>query len=303
MRFPLLGLLLILVRAPLIVGQQNSQGTVPNSPEGFDRQYREAFNAFRKGDQQRMKLTVEQFALPSHWFPDMFGPDEGSQLAELYSNEFKDFESVTIRKLGSVPQCLRCFVSLQAKLMHSTQVKMVMGSGEPGAPSNPILPLPAMQRFEIHYTGEELEEEEDGTGHTFTRQTPLGNFTWVDSFIYVDGAFRFYGRGDYSYLDPAMIRRADPCAPNGRQSGGHLIHRIDPVNPAKAKDRVVEGVVRVLVTVAENGSVNGVKVVDGNSLLVESARQAVMQWTYEPFIQCGKPVEMRTFEHIKFPPP
>jgi tetratricopeptide (TPR) repeat protein len=45
MRVPLPGLLLILLVVPPVLAQQNSQHTVPNSPKGFDKQYKNAFNA------------------------------------------------------------------------------------------------------------------------------------------------------------------------------------------------------------------------------------------------------------------
>jgi hypothetical protein len=45
-----------------------------------------------------------------------------------------------------------------------------------------------------------------------------------------------------------------------------------------------------------------VKIIKGNPLLVDAAREAAIQWRYTPFMNCGQPVEMGSFEHVKFPP-
>jgi len=148
----------------------------------------------------------------------------------------------------------------------------------------------------------EFTQDADGTGQSFTRETPLGSYSWMDSFVYVGGAFRFFGRGMYSLWDPPRVRLADPCAPPGTQTGGRLIHRVEPVYSEEAQRKHVKGFVKVLATVAEDGSVKDVKIITGDKLLVGTAIAAVMQWRYAPFMNCGKPVEMRTMEHLTFPP-
>jgi protein TonB len=80
-----------------------------------------------------------------------------------------------------------------------------------------------------------------------------------------------------------------------------LIHRVEPVYPEQARENHVSGFVKMVLTVAPDGSVNQVKVLEGDPLLMEAAKQAAMQWKYEPFIQCGKPAEMQSFETVRFP--
>jgi outer membrane biosynthesis protein TonB len=58
----------------------------------------------------------------------------------------------------------------------------------------------------------------------------------------------------------------------------------------------------MLVTVATDGSVKNIQIASGSPLLVDAAKQAVMQWRYSPFMNCGQPVEMRTVEELTFPP-
>ncbi len=130
-----------------------------------------------------------------------------------------------------------------------------------------------------------------------------GSCSWEDTFIYLDGAFRFYGKGGYTFWNPVKIHRADPCGlNNGTQPNGRLIRRVEPEYPEEAKRKHAKGVVMMILTVAEDGSVRGVKIFEGNPLLVDAAKQAAMGWRYTPFMSCGKPVEMQSFERVEFPP-
>src|SRR5262249_50380370 len=104
----------------------------------------------------------------------------------------------------------------------------------------------------------------------------------------------------YPFWDPARIRLADPCAKPGEQTGGALIHRVEPVFPEEAKRKGIQEFVRMRVTVAQDGTVKVVEIVSGDPELVDAAKQAVMQWRYTPFMNCGRPVEMRSMEHVKF---
>ncbi len=54
------------------------------------------------------------------------------------------------------------------------------------------------------------------------------------------------------------------------------------------------------ITVAKDGSVKDVEIIEGPPSLVAAAREAVLQWRYEPFMNCGQPVEMRDIVHVKF---
>jgi TonB family protein len=284
--------------------QTGAAPSLADSPKGFDRQYHEFFNAYMKGNTQKAESELRRFALPFDWFIGVFGPNIGPEIAKRYAEEFKVFELSTVKRLASIMRCERCLISLNTKAVYKTEVKILSGTGETESDKETGIDfrLPPLQRFEIHYVDQELEEDGDGTGHRFVREIPWGNGTWMDSFVYVDGAFRFFGKGAHSFWDPARIHLADPCSKDGGQPGGRIIHRVEPTYPDKAKQKNKKGAVRLLVTVAPDGTVKDVEVIDGDPILVEAAKQAVLQWRYEPFINCGKPVEMRSIEHVNFPP-
>ena len=56
--------------------------------------------------------------------------------------------------------------------------------------------------------------------------------------------------------------------------------RVPPVYPELAKRMHVGGIVRVLATVAPDGSVMDVKTLSGNKLLCQAAEEAVRKWKF-----------------------
>jgi TonB family protein len=256
----------------------SSAVVIPDSPKGFDRQYHEFFSSFKERDEQNLTLKLDQFAIPSHWFTDAFGAEEGLEVAKRYSQEFENFKLSTamrLRRMENIDSCRPSQAKLRTMRDHATKVNLKLLSNAP------VFQIPPAQSFQI----------------------TLGSCSWMDTFVYVEGAFRFYGSGGRTFWEPVKVRRADPCGPNdGTQPNGRLIHRVEPEYPDEAKQKHVKGFVKMILTVAEDGSVRDVKIVEGNRLLIDAAKQAAMQWRYTPFVNCGKPVEMQSFEHVKFPP-
>jgi peptidyl-prolyl cis-trans isomerase A (cyclophilin A) len=76
-----------------------------------------------------------------------------------------------------------------------------------------------------------------------------------------------------------------------------------PVYPAAARQAQLRGVVRLVVTIAKDGSVRDVKVVSGHPLLVPPAAEAVRKWKYRPTLIDGKPAEVFTDVEVPFEDP
>jgi TonB family protein len=81
---------------------------------------------------------------------------------------------------------------------------------------------------------------------------------------------------------------------------GKLTYSVRPEYPATARLNGTEGVVTLAVLINRNGNVQDVAVVNGNSLLVEAAANAVKQWTYRPTLLNGSPVEVVTSVEVTF---
>jgi TonB family protein len=91
---------------------------------------------------------------------------------------------------------------------------------------------------------------------------------------------------------PAGQSQQEPQAPEqGVMKPGVLIRRVEPFYPPDAQQQRIEGVVRLRAMVGPDGDVRGVEVESGPAMLVDSARDAVLQWHYTPTLLDGKPIE------------
>ena len=81
---------------------------------------------------------------------------------------------------------------------------------------------------------------------------------------------------------------------------GMLVSRVEPVFPPLALQARIQGVVILNVDIANDGSVQAVKVVTGHPLLVQAAIDAVKQWQYKPYLLNGEPVEVSTRVSVPF---
>ena len=112
----------------------------------------------------------------------------------------------------------------------------------------------------------------------------------------------------------AKVAAADePAAPK-------LVHRVQPVYPAEARDAGVQGMFVMDVLIAEDGSVKEARLIasspdvskkpefrphevgpqTGDPRLAAAALDAVRQWRYEPVLKDGKPVEVKLTATIAF---
>ncbi len=75
-------------------------------------------------------------------------------------------------------------------------------------------------------------------------------------------------------------------------TGGRLLRSLPPQYPAQALADKREGSVVLHGTVAQDGGLQDLKVVNGDPLLSQAALEAVQQWKYEPYRRNGAPIAM-----------
>lgn len=73
-----------------------------------------------------------------------------------------------------------------------------------------------------------------------------------------------------------------------------------PVYPPAAKSMRASGVVRVEVTVDENGQVSEVQKTSGPPMLQTAAKDAIRKWRFKPFVRDGQPVRAVGFVNFNF---
>lgn len=80
----------------------------------------------------------------------------------------------------------------------------------------------------------------------------------------------------------------------------NLIHKVLPVYPALAKSARVQGTVEFKAIISKEGTIENLRLVHGHPLLVQAAREAVLQWKYRPTLLNGEPVEVVTDIIVNF---
>lgn len=80
----------------------------------------------------------------------------------------------------------------------------------------------------------------------------------------------------------------------------YQVHSEGPMYPPLARSTHTQGDVTLQVTVGKDGSVTGVKVLDGPEMLRPATAEAVRKWRYEPMLIMGDPVEMNLKVVVQF---
>jgi TonB family protein len=78
----------------------------------------------------------------------------------------------------------------------------------------------------------------------------------------------------YAFADPTVFNVTE-------QAGPQILHTVNPVYPAIARRKGIEGSVRFKVTIAADGSVTHAEYLSGPAPLVNAALIAVRQWQFE----------------------
>jgi TonB family protein len=80
----------------------------------------------------------------------------------------------------------------------------------------------------------------------------------------------------------------------GNVQAARVRNKVPPVYPEAARQARIEGVVKLRVIIAKDGTITHMEVVSGHPLLTQAALDAVRQWVYEPTLLEGQPVEVDT---------
>lgn len=82
-----------------------------------------------------------------------------------------------------------------------------------------------------------------------------------------------------------------------------LAHSVQPKFPVEARSGEAQATVVLKEVVDENGKVEGVRLVEGDTILATAAIQAVKQWRYRPYVRNGRAQPFQTVVIIDFQRP
>ena len=75
-------------------------------------------------------------------------------------------------------------------------------------------------------------------------------------------------------------------------AAANLIERVDPEYPPLAQAARIQGSVEFNAVIGENGSVKSLQLVRGHPLLINAAKEAILQWKYRPTLLNGNAVSV-----------
>jgi len=81
---------------------------------------------------------------------------------------------------------------------------------------------------------------------------------------------------------------------------GLVIYKVQPLYPPEARRARVQGTVVLRAVISREGTIENLRVISGDSMLVDAAADAVRQWRYHPYILNGDAVEVDTEVVIHF---
>jgi hypothetical protein len=159
-----------------------AQSAIPNSPQGFQQQYHAVFESFRAHNDSEMQSRLETFAIPAHWFKDSFAPDRASELAAQYAKEFAEFKRRTAAGFAAIER-LKAQLNIDSAIPVDIRTRRWTVAEDTMSMQRPPglqTTLPQAQKFAIDVID---------TSSRYGRLTSS-----IEAFIYVDGAFRYFGR-------------------------------------------------------------------------------------------------------------
>ncbi len=112
---------------------------------------------------------------------------------------------------------------------------------------------------------------------------------------------RMVGKSEEKTEEPAKTETVDAGSP--LKVGSLLefaVQKTNPVYPQTARSLRQTGIVRLEVTVDEQGKVAAVQNLSGPALLQGAAKDAVKKWKFKPFVRDGQPVKAMGFLSFNF---
>ncbi len=189
-----LGLVSVLGLAlPISKTGRPSPPTYSQDAKGLQKQYDPLLKAYSKGKQEEIDKEFSIFLLPDEdkWFGEYFSATDIEKLKEDYS------QVVRLHEQG--------FITITTKVLHTTSKFRAHcsphGSGDktkfqPRADAIRSTRDVPVEQFEVEFTSDDGKK-----------------FSDLENFVYVDGAFRFLGKGAYPFwaqpLHPTKKKDAD----------------------------------------------------------------------------------------------
>jgi len=128
-----------------------------------------------------LQSRFDTFAIPAHWLNETFGAEHGREFATQYSSEFADFKRRATGHFAAIDE-LKARLNIDRSVPTDIRTRRWTAAEDTMSMQRPPglqVSLPQAQKFAIDVVA---------TSGQYGRLT-----SWIESFIYVDGKFRYFG--------------------------------------------------------------------------------------------------------------
>jgi len=218
--------------------------------------------AAKREDWPELQSMIRETEIPNYqsWFTSNFGQEKGESWAEPYGRWLAKHEAE--------------FQELFTQLAHM--------DGEFA-----VAKMDTAKRYDL-FNGP-LD------GYIASWKKPLApkgeELVKIGDFFFVEGKFRWDSTTQYFPFQKPETGSIVPTK---------LVKRVMPIYPAEAREKGIEGIVKLKVIVQKDGSVRVLGVVEGDPALSAAAIEAVRQWRYEPWQLNGQPIDVDTTIDVVF---
>ena len=246
------------VASPLVVrGDDSSQPKYPDSAAGLQAQFVDIVLASRSHDQTGLRAAIESLAIPNaeQWFATNFDPQVAGQLVQEYPNALSGFQSHVYWVLDFAK-----FSDFGLTIQPSEIPRPPADSGLESLLPWPVRPV-NIENFR------------------FSAVKPShGPPSWVSSFVYIDGRFRFVG-GTYPFWAEKLGALRGPMAMPVAVIRGMPVQGVAYYDEPMVSS--IAAVVRLEGDVARKGKVSHIKVLSGEEPFISDAMEYLKRSNFD----------------------
>ncbi len=228
--------------------------TYPDSAEGLQAQFEELTRIARTSDPAALNAVLGSLAIPNTavWFSSHFDTVFLPQLQEDYGQALPKFQS----HIAWVMQNFSRYSDFGLKVQPSESPKPLASSA-----FEALLPTP---RDEIRVENYRFTSVSSNSKH--------GPPSWVSSFVYVDGRFRFVG-GTYPFWAESLNALRGPMSLPAASMRGMTVQGVAFRHDQKG-GRIL-GIVQLEITVERDGHLSKIKVLSGDKEFIQDAESYI----------------------------
>jgi TonB family protein len=265
---------------------ENGAQSYSHDARGLEQEYDGFLQAAAFGDTQERDRQFAVFMLPdmSAWFGQYFAKEQVEQLGWDYEAEGAAYE----RSLLNVLPLTQDRFYAHCKALSGAPPTSLQPRADAVQPSR-LVPL---EQFKVEFMV-------DGGG----------TFSEMANFVYVDGAFRYMGRGSYPFWSMPDSSEGEKSSPKeGAVTLPSCYYTPSPPVTDKAIAAKFEGQVSVQGVITTDGRVTNLRIVKWTGLdpsksvygLDESIMSTLKTWKCRPALRDGKPVAIQAPIEITF---